>query len=550
MPAVLDAPATPAYEIRRSVTSTVIARVTARKLVRSGVGWGLVFGLYVATQAFTYATSYKTPAARQLLVKQFGNNAGISALVGPANQIGTVPGFTVWKCLTVLAIIGAVWGLLTSTKLSRGEEDAGRWELLLAGQVTRRGAAVQTLLGFAAGALALFVSSSAVTVLIGRSSKVDISVGGAMFFALAFIAGAVMFLAVGAFCAQLSTSRRQAAGFASAILGASYALRMVADSGTSLEWLRWVTPLGWIEELQPLTASKPLALVPMVALVAILAVATVYLAGRRDLGAGTLPDRSSVSSVRHALTRPFGLAFFLSRSTLIAWAFSIVAYGLLLGSIAKSGGKIITSSPSMRRAFSRLGVSGAEAYLGVALLIMAVVLCFIVAGQIGAARKEESSGQLDNLLVRPFSRSSWLVERIVLVVGVLLVGGLLAGLSTWVGAVSEGAAVNFPRMMGAGLNVVVPAILLFGLSVLAFAVVPRHANAVTYSLLVWFFLVEIVGGIVNANHWILDTSAFHQMAPAPSVPVDWTSNAMMVVIAVVTCGGAVVVFKRRDLNGE
>jgi ABC-2 type transport system permease protein len=483
-------------------------------------------------------------------VTQFGHNAGISALVGPAHQIGTVPGFTVWKCLTVLAIIGAVWGLLTSTKLSRGEEDAGRWELLLVGQVTRRGAARQSLLGFAAGALALFVAASVVTVLIGRSSKLDISAGGAVFFALAYVAGAVMFLAVGAFCAQLSTSRRQAAGFASAILGASYALRMVADSGSSLAWLRWATPLGWIEEMQPLTSPKPWALVPMIAFVAVLGVATVVLAGRRDLGAGTLPDRSSLDSIRRLVTRPFGLAFFLSRSTFLAWGFSIAAYGLLLGSIAKSGGKIITGSPSMSLAFSRLGVSGAEAYLGIALLIMSVSLCFIAAGQVGAIRKEESSGQLDNLLVRPIARSSWLLERIVLVTGVLIAGGVLAGFSTWVGAVSDHAHVGLPSMLGAGLNVVVPALLLFGLGVLAFAVVPRHASAVTYSLLVWFFLVEILGGLASMSHWVLDTSAFHQMAPAPSVPVDWTSNAMMVVIAVAALGLAVAAFNRRDLKGE
>ena len=549
MPTVREGSAS-VLEVPASLTSTVIARVTARKCVRAGLIWGVVFGLYVATQAFTYASSYKTVASRQLLVTQFGHNAGISALVGPAHQIGTVPGFTVWKCLTVLAIIGAVWGLLTSTKLSRGEEDAGRWELLLVGQVTRRGAARQSLLGFAAGALALFVAASVVTVLIGRSSKLDISAGGAVFFALAYVAGAVMFLAVGAFCAQLSTSRRQAAGFASAILGASYALRMVADSGSSLAWLRWATPLGWIEEMQPLTSPKPWALVPMIAFVAVLGVATVVLAGRRDLGAGTLPDRSSLDSIRRLVTRPFGLAFFLSRSTFLAWGFSIAAYGLLLGSIAKSGGKIITGSPSMSLAFSRLGVSGAEAYLGIALLIMSVSLCFIAAGQVGAIRKEESSGQLDNLLVRPIARSSWLLERIVLVTGVLIAGGVLAGFSTWVGAVSDHAHVGLPSMLGAGLNVVVPALLLFGLGVLAFAVVPRHASAVTYSLLVWFFLVEILGGLASMSHWVLDTSAFHQMAPAPSVPVDWTANAMMVVIAVAALGLAVAAFNRRDLKGE
>ena len=531
-------------------TRAVIASVTARKSVRAGAGWGLVFGLYVATQALAYATSYKTPSARRLLVVEFAHNTGISALVGPADRIGTVPGYTAWKCLTVLAIIGAVWGILTSTRLTRGEEDAGRWELLLVGRVTRRSAAQEALVGLGAGALALFVSASVVTVAVGRSSKVGIDTGAALYFVLAAVSGAIMFLAVGAVCSQLSTSRRQAISFASAVLGASYAVRMVADSGSGLAWLRWVTPLGWIEELQPLTKPRPFALVPIAALVLVLASAAIFLAGRRDLGAGTLPDRSSLESIRRLPTTPLGLALYQFRSTLIAWSISITAYGLLLGSIAKSGGTIITSSPTMRKIFARLGVSGAEAYLGVALLIMSIAITFVAVGQVSAARKEESSGQLDNLLVRPFSRSSWLAERIGLGFAAIVLGGVLAGVATWVGADADRAPVHFPSMLEAGLNVAVPALVVLGIGVLAFAVAPRSVSVVTYGLLVWFFLIEIVSGAASVNHWILDLSAFHQMAAAPATPVDWASNAVMAAIALAAAGLGVELFRRRDLQGE
>jgi ABC-2 type transport system permease protein len=418
------------------------------------------------------------------------------------------------------------------------------------GPVTRRSAAQQALLGLGTGVIALFASSALIIVAVGRSSKVGIGAGAAIYFALAVACGALVFMTVGALCGQLATSRRQAAGFASAILGASYALRMVADSGSNLAWLRWFTPLGWIEELQPLTKPRPLALVPVAALVIVLVGATVYLAGRRDLGAGTLADRSSITSVRRLPTSPFGLTLYSLRATLIAWTVSIAAYGLLLGSIAKAGGTIITSSASLRSVFSRLGVSGAEAYLGVALLIMSVALTFVAVGQIGAARKEESSGQLDNLLVQPFSRSTWIGERIALGVVVIVIGGVLAGFATWVGAVSDHANVKLSSMLGAGVNVCVPALLVFGIGVLALAAAPRFANVIAYGLLVWFFLIEIVGGAVGVNHWILDLSAYHQMAAAPATPVDWTTNALMAAIAVVATAAGVALFRRRDLKGE
>lgn len=542
----------PVHESARSQVRSrnVIARVTARKSLRAGAGWGIVFGVYVATQAFAYASNGLSPATRRLLVKQYGHNVGVSALVGPARMIGTVPGYTAWKCLTVLAIIGAVWGILTSTKLTRGEEDAGHWELLLAGQVTPRSAARQALLGFFLAALALFVTTSAVTVVVGQSSKVGIGVGAALYFALAIVSGAAMFLAVGALCGELSTSRRQAAGLASAMLGVSYALRMVADADVGLSGLRWVSPLGWIEELQPLTSPRPLALILIALFISTLAVATLYVAGRRDLGTGMLSDHANARVVRRLPTTTLGLSVYLSRSTLVAWSVSILAYGVLLGGIAKSGGKIITSSPGLRLVFSRLGVSGAEAFLGVALLIMAVSLGFVAVGQVSALRKEESNGQLTNLLVLPYSRATWITQRALLGIAVMLCGGLLVGVATWFGAALDHANVSLATMLVAGINVAVPALVLFGAGVLAFALAPRWATVVAYALLVWFFLVEIVAAAAKINHFILDTSAFHQMAAAPASPVDWTTNTIMIALALSSMSVGALGFQRRDLQGE
>jgi len=529
---------------------TVIARVSARRAVRSGVGWGLVFGLYTATQALTYATSYKTLAARRLLVHQFGSNPGISALVGPAIRIDTVPGFTAWKCLTVLAITGAVWGLLTSTRLTRGEEDAGRWELLLAGATTRRRAAVQAITALYAGLAALFVTTGVITVAVGHSTKVGIGVGAALYFTLAIVAGAAMFLAVGSLSAQLASTRRQAAGYATALLGASYALRMVADSGSGLAWLRWATPLGWIEQMRPLTSPDPWALVPIVALSVVARAIAIYLAGRRDLGASVLADRSSARTRSSLLTGPFGLSVRLARPSLLAWAGSVVAYGLLLGSVAKSGGQIINSSPTLHRVFVRLGVTGAEAYLGFALLIIALSVGFVATGQLTATRGEESAGRLDNLLVRPLSRTRWLAERLALA-GLAIAGaGLLAGLATWVGAASVHAGVRFGPLVMAGINIVPPSLVVLGIGAMVFGVRPRLTAPVTYAVVVWSILVEITGGVANVSHWVLDSSVFHQMAPAPSTPPNWTANVVMLGVAAVGALIGLAAFARRDVIGE
>jgi ABC-2 type transport system permease protein len=152
-----------------------------------------------------------------------------------------------------------------------------------------------------------------------------------------------MFLAVGALASQLASTRRQAAGYGAALLGACYAVRMVADSGIGLGWLLWVTPLGWVEELRPLTRPDPVPRSCRSCCSALAAAARQpsWLAGH---GATSGPACCATARARGPgcvlLSGSVGLALRQMRSTtLLAWAGGIAAYGLVLGSIAKSGGQ-------------------------------------------------------------------------------------------------------------------------------------------------------------------------------------------------------------------
>ena len=208
----------------------VVAGQVVRRAGRSGALWGLVFGFYVAVQTLAYTSAYKTPAARNQLARAFGTNIGVNALIGPAHAINTVAGYSSWRLVGTLSLLGAIWGLLTSTRLMRGDEEAGRYELLLAGQTTRRRAGGQAVAGLGVGLAMLFALTAVATVITGRSSKVGFTVGQSLFFAITLVAGAASFLAIGALTSQLSDTRRRAASLAGLVFGISYALRMVADS--------------------------------------------------------------------------------------------------------------------------------------------------------------------------------------------------------------------------------------------------------------------------------------------------------------------------------
>jgi ABC-2 type transport system permease protein len=358
-----------------------------------------------------------------------------------------------------------------------------------------------------------------------------------------------MFLAVGAFTSQLARTRRRAATIAGAVLGVAYVIRMVADAGTTLGWLRWVSPLGWVEELHPLVGTHVLPLVPIWAFAVGLAVLAVRLAGVRDVGDGVLPESDTAPANLRLLGSPTGLSLRLLRPNAVVWGIAFAGMGLVEGLIAKGAAAAVTGSAAVERAVGRLGgrSGGALAYLGLTFLISAIALTLVAAGHAAANREEEATGRLDNLLVRPVGRWSWLGGRLGVEAGILVALGLVAGAATWIGAASQHSGVGFGSLVQGGLNTVPPALFLLGAGTLVHGAAPRLVTPVTYGIIAWSFLIEFVGSVINMSHWVLDTSILYHLAPAPAAPPRWGSAAAMVALGAAAALAGAALFRRRDL---
>lgn len=523
----------------------VIAGHVARSTVRGALLWGAVFGLFVIATVKAFVTAYPTVAER---LKIAGSLSSFSILLGPPRHAETVAGFTEWRVLVVIAGIGAIWGLLTSTSVLRGEEDVGRWELLLAGQTTKRRAAAQALVGLGGAQIAMFVVALLLTFAAGSLPGAHFSIGGSLLFAIAMVSGAAVFLAVGALTSQLSANRGQAAMIAAAVLGASYLARMVADSRSDLGWLRWSSPIGWVEELHPLRDPQPLALIPIVAVVAIGAVLTPLLAGRRDLGASVLREREGQANTRW-LVGPITLALRLVRPAALGWVVGIATIAVVQGFVARSAATILASSPAFAAALGRLGVRKAsEGYFGVSFLFIAVVIAVMAASQIASIRDEEATGRLDNLLVRPVRRVTWLAGRAGVSLSLVVLAGLSAGLFTWIGAASQHTGVALSTLLEAGLNTVTPGIFVLGAGVLVLGLRPRLTAPAAYGIVAWSFLINLLGALIKGNDWLRDSSLFAHMALAPAAKTDWGSATVVVLLAIGAGVAGALAFQRRDIE--
>lgn len=525
-----------------------IARRSFRQLRTGAVVWALVFGATVASSALTYVSTFPDQASRDQIAATTGQDTGVSILLGPISSIDTVGGYTVYKCFVTLTTIGAIWGLLAATRLLRGEEDTGRWQLALAGGTRPAGATFATLRGIGAAVGVLTAGTVALTALAGRRAGVGFSIVDSVAYGLSIAIAPAVFVAVGAVTSQLGRSRRVATGLGMAVFGVSFVVRMIADSGPATRWLLWCTPFGWTERMRPITENdlRPLALA--VVAVAGLAVTACVLATRRDAGAGVISTRDATPVRRFGLGSPLGLTLRLELPVLGAWWAGAAAAAFSLGIVARVATGSVPSS--MTDLLDKFGVQGSflRQYLGLAFLFVASIVALLPANQIGASAEEETTGRLVNLAVQPTRRRALLAGRLAVAAAAVVGAGLVSGLFVWLGARLQGVEPGLGRMLGAGLNVVPTALLVLGIGAVVRAVAPRAATTAVYGVVAASFVIDLVASLVEGLRGAERLSVFHYMALAPAEAADLATVAVTLGIAALLLVAATLQFSRRDLH--
>src|SRR5438045_8722276 len=97
-----------------------VAVMTAKRAARPGALWGLVFGATAAATMSTYATTFPTSAERSNVARAVEGNAAFEAIFGITRRLDTVAGYTAYKTMFTLILLGAIWGLFIATKVLRG----------------------------------------------------------------------------------------------------------------------------------------------------------------------------------------------------------------------------------------------------------------------------------------------------------------------------------------------------------------------------------------------------------------------------------------------
>lgn len=501
----------------------------------------VAFAAFVASQALSSRELYDSRAEREVYATTVANNPAMIALTGPAYAIDTVGGDTAWQVGGFGGAAVAVASMILVGRHTRAEEQSGRSELLRANVLGRYSHPTAALI-VVGGANVLLAAAAALALI-----SLDLPTAGSVAFGASMGAVGMVFAAVGVVAAQITENASTVNGIGGAVLGTAYLLRAAGDidEGT----LSWLSPIGWAQRMRPFADERwwPLFLFASAAFV-LLAVGYALMS-RRDDGSGLLAARPGPPRAPSYLVHPSGLALRLRRGLLIGWTAGLFVGGLAMGSFGDEVGDLMGDSDLAKNIVGQTGGAGVvDSFFATVLLMLAMIGTIFAVQSALRMRSEEVSGLLEPLLATATSRWRWAgTQVLVTVAGVTLVltaCGLGTGISH---AVRSGDPGELPRLLGAQLASLPAVLVVGGLAVALFGLVPRAAS-LAWAALGGCFFIGILGPILELPDWVMDLSPFTHVPKVPSAdlsagPLIWLTVVAATLVAVGLAG-----FRRRDVG--
>ncbi len=381
-----------------------VARLQARLTWRTPAIIALVMAGYVALEVTSYRTAYPDGVS-PLQFEVFEDNPAVRMMNGVPHALDTAGGFTVWDGGWIMQIIVAVWAILATSRLLRGEEDLDRADLVLAAPV--RATAVTAI---ALGVVVTEAAGIGLTAAVAMAAMGQAWLGSVLL-GVGLAGVGATFAALTAVLSQLVEVRRRVVGVGTALLGLAYVLRMVGNSADTRAWVRWTTPMGWVDELRPFGGTQALAVVPMIAVPLVLGVLAVRLRGIRDTGGALLAPESAGRSRLGLLSSPVAFAWRSTWGSLAAWAAGVAVIAAIMGALVSTMIDWLAEDEGYQQLIASVGLDAAlsvEGFTAVMAFVFGLAVALQVAWRIGTARSEEEAGRLENILARPVGRLRWL----------------------------------------------------------------------------------------------------------------------------------------------
>lgn len=498
--------------------------------------------------------SYSTLADRQNILAAALANPVILMFRGLPS--GTSEGaFLAFEVLPWLAFLAALMSTFLAVRHTRGDEEAGRAELVWATPAGRRLPTIATIAHGVLANIALALLTALALIATG------LPLAGSVLAGAAAASCGIAFLGVGLLAAQLLRTSRGANSLTLWVLVAMFLIRGIGNAagtpsddltGMTSAWPAWLSPFGWVEQSRPYDSDLVGPVLLGLAFGLVLAGASVALQSMRDIDASFVAERPGRVSARPALSSPHALVWRLTSGAIVGWAVGGAITGILATTLSGLVDRISGENPAVADILTTIGgaTGGLDEVVVTVFFTLLGILAACCAVQIVVrARQEEAHGTAEAVLATPVGRVRWLADYVIVGVVAVLIVVAAAVLAGWVGIRVNGGAESLYRIVAvAGLGQAIAASVFAVLTALVFVLLPRATTAVAWSLVLLATLFGMFGPLFGLPEWTTNLSPFGVTPVADGSGVDVRGLWWLVLALVAGGAGSLTLMRRRELT--
>ncbi|MFV0363669.1 MAG: ABC transporter permease [Suipraeoptans sp.] len=490
--------------------------------------------------------SVDNPIERQVTVEMMQNPAMI-AIVGPVyGATNYTTGAMYGNFMLVFsAIFTAIMSIMIVVRHTRHDEELGRLELI-------KSLPVGKLSNLASAMIVTVITNALLAILVGvgmyilREDGMDLR--GCMIFGVGIAVCGIFFGVVAAIMCQITANGRTANALSYMVLIVLYLLRGVGDVSET-EAVSMISPLGLVLRTKNFVEDNWWPIVVIVIISIVLMILAFYLAARRDMDAGLIPERAGKRHAGRMLSSPYGLALRLLRMTIIIWVISIFVLAAMYASVFGDLDSFISNNAMLSGMLDQnAGYTATDQFMSLLMVIMTLISMIPVVASIGRIAGEEKRGYATHLFSGSVSRSSQLTAYLIPAIILCAVLQVVTAIGFWsVGSVvAPDSTPSLETFMISAMSYVPAMLVVIGLSVFIVGFIPKRVS-LSYMYLGYSFFVVYIGTLAKLPQVLQDITPFGHVPQYPIEDLEAMPLVVMTCIAAVLCIAGYIGYRRRDI---
>ena len=510
--------------------------------------WVLPLWLLISVTAPSYESIYPSLETRTVLIEQMRKSPATRLLYGYVPTPGRLGQLLQWETGTFLLICTALMAILLTCRVLRADEDEGLVEILRAAGAGR---AVPFLVPVAlVWAVVGALSAGAGGVLTWQAENIEeLTVSGAWALAGTVCVVGWAFSALAAVASQLGRQVGQARSLSMIVLALAFGMRVAADQvaeGSSSNWLRWLSPLGWRDLIRPYSDDRFAVLAVCGVIDIALVIVAAALAAHREYLDSYLPDHST-SRRRWRLLGHMDLIARLSRRGVLGWALASTGLAALYGSVSGSVNDLLApDSPTASYVGKMASGSAVEQFMSLLTVVTVLLVAVAAVRRMNRLAGLEHAGLVEVELATGVSRSRLFLSQ---VLGAMIESAILLVISAAVLAATTAVQLTDDHAVARAFVFTVSQmpgmVAAIGIAAGLVGLAPRLVG-LSWAVVTWSAFAQFFGGLVELKDWAKDLSVLGHHLDVVGSP-DWKPLAVQTVIGLVGIAIGLASYTRRDM---